>query len=95
LHFELNSKVYARTPSNAFYDWIYIRCLVDHEVFLKKNLEHFDGFTDIEFNPQKSINCQARALAVLVSLSRRGLLHEAAAEYEHFRGLVSRTFAAA
>ena len=34
------------------------------------------GFTDIEFNPKRSINCQARSCATLVTLDARGLLAE-------------------
>lgn len=37
-------------------------------------LLEYDGFTDIEFNPQKSLNCQAKAAALYVSLCRNGLL---------------------
>ena len=37
----------------------------------------YDAFTDIAFNPQKSINCQAEAAAVYVSLKRQGLLEAA------------------
>jgi len=37
----------------------------------------YRAFTDIEFNPQKSINCQAHAVALCVALHQRGLLDEA------------------
>ena len=31
---------------------------------LINNIIQFDAFTDIEFNPAKSINCQARSVAL-------------------------------
>jgi len=34
----------------------------------------YEAFTDIEFNPEKSINCQAYSIAMFVSLSKRNLL---------------------
>lgn len=34
----------------------------------------YDGFTDIEFNPNRGVSCQAQAAAVYVSLARQGLL---------------------
>ena len=34
----------------------------------------FDVFTDIEFNPQKSFNCQARSVAIAVTLLKNNLL---------------------
>tara|TARA_R110002012_G_scaffold316390_1_gene531286 strand:+ start:1042 stop:1731 length:690 start_codon:yes stop_codon:yes gene_type:complete len=62
-------------PKTAFYDWLYMKALEPHEEFLKK-LEKYKGFTDIEFNPNKSINCQARSFALLMSLIKRGELKE-------------------
>ena len=41
-----------------------------------KELEVFQGFSDIVFNPNRSINCQARAAALFVSLSKNGLIDE-------------------
>ena len=64
-------------PQTLFYDWLYISTLAKHEDFLTR-LRSYAGFTDIEFNPKKSINCQARSCALLVSLSQRGVLQQAA-----------------
>ncbi|WII93633.1 hypothetical protein QEO94_01985 [Kingella negevensis] len=36
----------------------------------------FDAFTDIEFNPNKSINCQASSVALFCALSKRGILRD-------------------
>lgn len=74
--FSFDGSEYPTEPKNAFYDYIYINALLEHEELLAELLE-YDAFTDIEFNPEKSINCQARAAAVLVSLARRGELDRA------------------
>jgi hypothetical protein len=37
----------------------------------------YAGFTDIEFNPYRSIKCQARSCALFLALMKRGLLDEA------------------
>lgn len=55
---------------------------------LTKPLMEYNAFMDIEFNPQKSINCQAEAAAVYVSLSRQGLLKEALKNKDSFREIV-------
>ena len=68
-NFELN-------PTTYFYDWLYINTLHLHSE-LTGQLIAYDSFTDIEFNPDKSINCQARSAAIYVSLYRNGLLDEA------------------
>ena len=41
-----------------------------------KELEAFQGFSDIVFNPNRSLNCQARAAALFVALSKNELIDE-------------------
>lgn len=62
-------------PVTAFYNWLYIRAIFPHRDWLKRLLA-YSGFTDIEFNPSKSINCQARSCALFVSMMRLDLLEE-------------------
>jgi hypothetical protein len=63
-------------PKTAFYDWLYCSFLWDHRDWATK-LYAYAGFTDVEFNPQRSINCQARAAALFLSLMKRGDLEYA------------------
>ena len=39
-----------------------------------QELYRYRGFSDIVFNPQRSLNCQARAAALFVSLCQNELL---------------------
>jgi len=55
---------------------MYCSFLWDHRDWAIK-LYAYAGFTDIEFNPQRSINCQARAAALFLSLMKRGDLESA------------------
>ena len=71
--FEYQHTRWALQPKTAFYDWIYLNALNLNDD-LKQHVLKFDTFTDIEFNPKKSINCQAYALALFVALSKRKLL---------------------
>lgn len=73
LRFSFEGDAYAAVPKTAFYDYIYINALLENEELAKAALE-FDAFTDIEFSPAKSLNCQARAAAKFVSLYRAGRL---------------------
>lgn len=53
-------------PRTAFYDYIYMEAV--RQSFTTSELLQiceYDYFTDIEFNPQKSINCQARTVAMI------------------------------
>ena len=63
-------------PKTAFYDWLYLRSIYPHREFLKR-LQKYKGFTDIEFNPERSINCQARSCATFVALDLLDLLDDA------------------
>jgi len=81
--FEFLGHVWPLLPRTAFYDWLYISALVDNPTLSDKLLE-YAGFTDIEFNPKKSINCQARAAALFVSLHRHDLLNHALLTPNHF-----------
>jgi hypothetical protein len=62
-------------PRTAFYDWVYINAL-RAQPDLASRILNYDYFTDIEFNPDKSVNCQARSAAIFCSLSLRGQLDE-------------------
>lgn len=60
-------------PRTAFYDWLYINALHRHPELAEQVLS-YRAFSDIAFNPERSINCQAYAAALYVSLHDRGLL---------------------
>jgi hypothetical protein len=60
-------------PQTAFYDWLYINALNKNLDSINELLQ-YSAFTDIEFNPKRSINCQAYSVALFVSLHQRGLL---------------------
>ncbi len=55
-------------PQTAFYNWLYITALTQRDPPLAEKLQQFRGFSDIAFNPKRSINCQARAVAIYVAL---------------------------
>ena len=73
--FEFEGIFWEQTPQTAFYDWIYIHALSKRHELMEK-LKNFSAFTDIEFNPNKQINCQARSVAFFKTLSNRGILEE-------------------
>lgn len=71
--FRFEGADYPLVPKTVFYDFIYINALLENPEVANELLK-YDGFTDIAFNPEKSLNCQARSAAIFVSLSRQGLL---------------------
>lgn len=70
-------------PATLFYDWLYLNALAQNEA-LSEILLGFEGFTDIAFNPKKSLNCQARSAALFLSLYYRGQLKTALSGKEEY-----------
>ena len=71
--FQFYGQKWQLRPLTAFYDWLYLNSLTANN---QNGVDDFayDAFTDIEFNPKKSINCQAYSLALYVSLKKRNEL---------------------
>ena len=85
--FRLDGTEFPLEPKTFFYDWLYVNA-VSQNANLRESILRYKAFTDIEFNPQKSINCQARSAAIFVSLSTAGLLDSALACPEDFCRIV-------
>ena len=64
--FRYQNEDFPLIPKTVFYDFIYIaavkKSFTADEI---KEISGYDYFTDIEFNPAKSINTQARAAAMI------------------------------
>ncbi|MDU6984882.1 MAG: hypothetical protein E6371_10740 [Terrisporobacter othiniensis] len=85
--FEFFDRKWEIEPKTLFYDWLYINALYRNQDLAQRVLE-YDAFTDIEFNPKKSINCQASSAALFVSLSRMGLLENAISSEEEYKKII-------
>jgi len=81
--FRFLDEEWPKEPPTAFYDWIYINAM-QQKPGLAEAVSRYDIFTDIAFNPEKSINCQAGAVALFVALVRRGELDSALSSREAF-----------
>lgn len=81
--FQFEGREFPLIPKTGFYDWIYIKSLFPYREWLDR-LSRYVGFTDIEFNPERSINCQARSCATFVALKSRGILDECVRSPEFF-----------
>lgn len=86
--FVYKNKLWALEPKTLFYDWIYINTLHQNKS-LAEEIVSYDAFTDIEFNPQKSINCQAKSAALYVSLCKRGILENVLNNSQFYINLIS------
>lgn len=75
-------------PRTAFYDWLYINALHKQQHLAEVVLD-YRAFSDIAFNPERSINCQAYAAALYVSLHKRGLLSSAIMDRDSYLEIVN------
>lgn len=85
--FSIDGKTFSSEPKTYFYNWLYINTLHLYTELTEQIIE-YDAFTDIAFNPLKSINCQAEAAAIYVSLQKQGLLKEALKSKDTFLDIV-------
>ena len=81
--FVLNGKEYPLIPRTAFYDFVYIGALLENKD-LCENLDNYNAFSDIWFNPDKSLNCQAEAMALYRGLKQANKLDKAMASFDEF-----------
>jgi hypothetical protein len=88
LKFVFFSTEFPLKPRTLFYDWLYINALNQNDELADQVLK-YSGFTDIEFNPKKSINCQAYSAALFVSLSYASLLSDALESPSIFEEILS------
>lgn len=87
MKFVLLGNEFPTNPKTFFYDWLYVNAVSQNKEILAE-LSEYKAFTDIAFNPQKSINCQARSAAICVSLLRKDLLSNALKSKNAFREIV-------
>lgn len=74
--FKFFNRDFPLEPKTYFYHWLYLNALDSHHD-LATEIMNYDCFTDIEFNPKKSLNCQAEAAAIFVGLNKAGKLDAA------------------
>jgi hypothetical protein len=82
--FQWGERRLATRPATAFYDWLYMKALGRVYETVREEVRRRDGFTDIAFNPEKSVNCQARSAALYVSLARDGYGSPWVLDFEDF-----------
>lgn len=81
--FILDGKEYPLIPRTAFYDYIYIKALMTNKD-LWDEIDTYDAFSDVWFNPEKSLNCQAEAMALFRGLKDSDNLENAIKSYDDF-----------
>ncbi len=89
--FSFFGRDYPINPRTIFYDWLYVNA-INQNPKLGDEIIYYKGFTDIEFNPKKSINCQAYSAALYCSLRRKNLLNKALSTFIDFSDLLQHEY---
>jgi type I restriction enzyme M protein len=85
--FDFGGDSFPLEPKTFFYDWLYATAVARVPEY-RAELPGYVGFTDIEFNPKRSLNCQAQSAARYAGLSAAGKLAAALEGPEQFRRVV-------
>lgn len=85
--FELFGKEFPLVPTTFFYNWLYLCALKQHKD-LQEALLDYSAFTDIYVTPDYTLNTQAEACALYVSLYRRELWDKAMMNTQNFIKIV-------
>lgn len=89
IQFKFFDQIWENKPETLFYDWLYL-----NSVYMNKQLAtqiiKYDAFTDIEFNPNKSLNCQAYSAALFVSLYRLSVLNSAIQCVDNYKSTIKK-----
>lgn len=85
--FKFDVETYPTSPATVFYDWLYFKALYPYREWLERRAE-WVGFTDIEFNPERSLNCQARSFAAFIALQKPNQLDEAVSSFQNFKSIM-------
>lgn len=88
IRFSFFGEDFPTKPLTAFYDWLYIKALTQN-TSLANQLLPYMGFTDIAFNPEKSLNCQARSAALYVALKEIGEIDNVVNDKEYYLHLLN------
>ena len=81
--FRFMQEEWPSTPKRMFYNWLYLNAVHQNQNLAKRIIDAA-AFTDIEFNPKKSLNCQAYSAALYQSLHLQERLKEALSSKENF-----------
>lgn len=91
LEFDYFGESWPIEPKTIFYDWLYLTALSQSQnEDLRGAIAQYEGFTDIEFNPEKSVSCQAASAALFVALDRAGHLLESISSRSRFTAICGR-----
>lgn len=87
----LSKEEWPLLPKTLFYDWIYLNALHSNQNLVQQLL-FYDAFSDIEFNPKKSINSQAYSVALYLYLHKTNNLNILSSKDKYIKFMSKQTY---
>ena len=85
--FRFDGRSFSTVPRSLFYSWLYLHALNEAKE-LGDQLMAYNAFTDIVYNPQKSISSQAAMCALYVSLRKKNELEKALSDENYLSAVL-------
>lgn len=89
LGFQLFDEAWPLEPTTGFYNYLYFLSLVENPD-IAKAANTYEYFSDLEFNHEKAVSCQAESLAVFFTLYRENYVGEILQDKVKFLHMISR-----
>ncbi len=87
----LSKEEWPLSPKTLFYDWIYLNALHSNQDLVQQLLL-YNAFSDIEFNPKKSINSQAYSVALYLYLHKTNNLKILSSKNKYIEFMSNQTY---
>ena len=89
ISFQIENEEWPLSPVKGFYSDVYLKALFENRISVFDKIKNYQGFTDIEFNPKKSINCQAFCVACFIVLMNQNRLGDVLRDKKDFLKTIS------
>lgn len=86
--FQLWEDDWPLTPPTGYYNYLYFLALIQNPDLIS-GTSKYEYFSDLEFNHEKAISCQAESLAIFFALFRKGIAHEVLQDKSDFLATIS------
>jgi len=75
ISFQLWDEEWPLTPPTGFYNYLYFLALTQNPGLINE-ASKYEFFSDLEFNHERAISCQAESLSIFFALHRKGIADE-------------------
>lgn len=87
--FRLLEDDWPTTPPTGFYNYLYFLALLQNKMLINPAIK-YEYFSDLEFNHEKAISCQAESLAIFFACIRVNLAEDILSDKSYFLNFIDK-----